>query len=133
MAVVTARPQQVGAFELTRPPRSLWKDAWRRLRRNKMAVASVIVIVIIALLAILAPVLPLQDPVNYMSREADPGGGGTRLPPFWNPGGNAKFLLGTDASGRDVLSRIIFGAQVSLLVGFIPMSIIVAMGLLIGM
>jgi oligopeptide transport system permease protein len=120
------------AFDLTRPPRNLWKDAFRRLQRNKMAVAGLVVIIVITLLAIFAPLLPLQDPVDYMSRETDPGGGGTRLPPFWVDGGNAKFLLGTDASGRDVLSRIIFGAQVSLMVGIVPVVIIVTMGLLIG-
>jgi oligopeptide transport system permease protein len=130
MAVITTKPK-AGAFDITRPSRSLWKDAMRRLRRNKMAVASLIVIVIVALLAIFASVLPLQDPINYMSREAD--GGGVRLAPFWSEGGVAKFPLGTDASGRDVLSRIIYGAQVSLMVGFIPMIISVTLGILVGL
>jgi ABC-type dipeptide/oligopeptide/nickel transport system permease subunit len=132
MAVRTAA-QRADAFEITRKPRSLWRDAFRRLTRNKMAIASLVVIILIALLAILAPVLPLQDPVSYMSRETDPGGGGTRLPPAWAPGGNIKFLLGTDPAGRDVLSRIIYGAQVSFMVGFIPASIIVVLGILVGM
>jgi oligopeptide transport system permease protein len=123
----------VGAYDLSRPARSLWKDAARRLMKNKMAVAGIVVILIMALLAILAPFLPLQDPINYMSRETDPGGGGTRLPPFWIDGGNPKFPLGTDPSGRDVLSRLIFGAQVSLAVGIIPVAIIVGLGLLVGM
>src|SRR5438105_144635 len=136
MAVTTrttkrGAPPAAATFELTRPPRSLWKDALRRLVRNKMAVASIIVIVIMALLAIFAPLLPLQDPINYMSRETDAGGGGTRLPPFWMAGGIAKFPLGTDPSGRDVLSRIIYGAQVSLAVGIVPVAIIVTMGLLV--
>lgn len=120
-------------YDISRPARSLWKDAMRRLLRNKMAVAGIVVIVIMSLLAIFASVLPLQDPINYMSRETDPGGGGTRLPPFWMDGGNPKFPLGTDPSGRDVLSRLIFGAQVSLAVGIIPVAIIVSMGLLVGM
>lgn len=132
MAVITAKPK-VGAFDITRPSRSLWKDAMRRLRRNKMAIASLIVIVIITALAIFAPLLPLQDPTGYMSRDTDPGGGGTRLAPFWSEGGIGKFPLGTDASGRDVLSRIIYGAQVSLMVGFIPVAIIVTIGILVGL
>src|SRR6476469_2002072 len=139
MAVTTAVPkgkspnQVVTAFDITRKSRSLWRDAFRRLRKNKMAVASLVIIMLVALVALLAPRLPLFDPVTYQSRETDPGGGGTRLPPVWQEGGNPKFLLGTDASGRDVLSRVIWGAQVSLLVGIIPMLIIVAIGLFVGM
>jgi oligopeptide transport system permease protein len=132
MVSTTATPK-IGAFEMTRQSRSLWKDALRRLRRNKMAMVGLVVILIFTLLAVLAPVLPLHDPVNYQSRDTDIGGGGTRVPPAWTPGGNSKFLLGTDASGRDVLSRIIFGTQVSLMVGFIPTSIIVVLGVLVGM
>ena len=102
MAVTSSAPE-AGAFELTRAPRSLWGDALRRLSRNKMAVASLILILLIILIAILAPVLAPFPPSDYMSRPNDPGGGGTRLPPSWDAGGNSKFLLGTDASGRDVV------------------------------
>jgi oligopeptide transport system permease protein len=132
MAVTTTTPK-VGAFDLTRPPRSLWVDARRRLMRNKMAVVSMVVILVVFLLAIFASALPLQDPNNYMSRENDPGGGGVRLPPMWMEGGIPKFPLGTDASGRDVLSRIIFGTQVSLMVGFIPVAIVLLLGITVGM
>ena len=132
MAVTSAAPES-GAFELTRPPRSLWGDAIRRLTRNKMAVASVILILLIMLVAVLAPVLAPFPPSDYMSRPGDPGGGGTTLPPAWQAGGNSKFLLGTDASGRDVLSRVMWGAQVSLAVGFIPVAIIVTIGMIVGM
>ena len=85
MAVTSAAPE-AGAFEITRPPRSLWGDAVRRLMRNKMAVASVIVILLMVLIAIFAPIIAPHD-TNYMSRETDPGGGGTRLPPAWAAGG----------------------------------------------
>lgn len=132
MAVTTTR-QGAAPVEMTRPSRSLWKDAMRRLMRNKMALASAIVIILFALLAITAQLLPLHHPVQYQSRITDPGGGGTRLPPAWIEGGNSKFWLGTDQSGRDVLSRIINGAQVSMLVGIIPVMIIVALGLLVGL
>jgi oligopeptide transport system permease protein len=98
-----------------------------------MAVASMVVIGLIILVALLAPFIAPFDPSRYQSRATDPGGGGVRLPPAWEAGGSSKFLLGTDASGRDVLSRIMFGAQVSLAVGFIPVAIIVTFGLFIGM
>src|SRR5690349_19510153 len=130
---VTRAPPETRALELTRPPRSPWGGALPRLTRNKMAIASLLLIVLIFLMAVLAPVLAPFPPSDYMSRPSDPGGGGTTLPPAWQAGGNSKFLLGTDASGRDVLSRIMWGAQVSLAVGFIPTAIIVAMGLLVGM
>lgn len=139
MAVTTVRPGAAPA-EMTRPPRSLWKDAMRRLMRNKMALASIITILLFALLAASAPLLPLHDPVGYQSRNTDVGGGGPLLPPAWvqdvhpgNPKGNIRFPLGTDANGRDVLSRIIYGAQVSLMVGFIPVAIIVTLGLMVGL
>ena len=121
------------ADEITEPSRSLWKDAFRRLRANKMAVVSIFVIIAFALMAILPVVLPLHDPIKYMSRPTDPGGGGTRLPPMWMEGGNPKFPLGTDASGRDVLSRIMYGSQVSLLVGIIPALIVVVIGAAVGL
>jgi oligopeptide transport system permease protein len=85
-----------------------------------MAMAGLVVIIIFTLLAIFASVLPLHPPVDYQSRDTDVGGGGTRLPPAWTAGGISKFPLGTDASGRDVLSRIIFGTQVlGVLIGMV--------------
>ena len=135
MAKSIAVPPRMGNYradEMSRPARSLWSDAFRRLRRNKLAVVSLGVIIFFVLLAIFASFLPLHDPVDYQSRDTDPGGGGTTLPPAWQTGGNSKFLLGTDASGRDVLSRIVFGTQVSLMVGLIPTTIIVLVGLLVG-
>src|SRR4051812_12610351 len=119
MAVTSTAPE-AGAFDITRAPRSLWGDAFRRLTRNKMAIASMILILLIILIAILAPVIAPFPPSDYQSRATDVGGSGTRLPPAWEAGGNTKFWLGTDASGRDVLSRVMYGAQVSLAVGFIP-------------
>jgi oligopeptide transport system permease protein len=130
---VTATTPEIGSLELVRKPRSLWRDAFRRLSKNKMAVASAIVILAVTLIAISAPLLPLHDPIGYHSRATDPGGGGTRLPPAWEANGNPKFPLGTDGNGRDVLSRLIYGAQVSLLVGLIPMSIIVIIGTIVGL
>src|SRR5688572_15404735 len=96
---VTATTPELGSLELVRKPRSLWRDAFRRLSKNKMAVASAIIILAVILIAISAPLLPLHDPIGYHSRATDQGGGGTRLPPAWEANGNPKFPLGTDGNG----------------------------------
>jgi oligopeptide transport system permease protein len=120
-------------FDTSAPPRSLWSDAMRRLMRNKMAVASIVVILFFALVALTAPIIAPHDPTFQTRATAAKGNGGTRLPPQWAPGGKPGYILGTDLSGRDVLSRIMYGAQVSLSVGFVPMLIVISIGTFVGM
>lgn len=116
---------------LARPPRSLWRDANRRLLQNKMAVASMIVILLIAGIAIAAPVLAPYNPLELHSGQGF-------LPPVWvdksatGKSGVPEFLLGTDNLGRDVLSRALYGARVSMVVGFVPTAIILLIGITIG-
>src|SRR5437016_4790633 len=83
---------------------SLWRDAWRRLLRNRLAVAGGITVVALCLLAIFADFLA---PYPYTKPNF------SRLYEF----PSRDFLLGTDQLGRDVLSRLIYGARVSMLVG----------------
>jgi oligopeptide transport system permease protein len=117
---------------IRRPPRSLWKDAWRRLLRNKAAVGGAIVILLFAFMALFAPVIAPHNPLQINSGKDD-------LPPAWaktspvGKPGDPNFLLGTDKLGRDVLSRTIYGARVSLIVGFIPVAIILLLGITVGM
>lgn len=118
-----------GRLDLPRPagaPRSLWHDAWRRLRRNRAASAGVVVIVVFTLAALLADLLAPYDPNR-------PFGGFGSLPPAWVAGGDWRFPLGTDFLGRDVLSRLMYGARVSLAVGFVPLVIVLAVGGLVGL
>jgi len=117
-------------FDQAAPARSLWSDALRRLMRNKMAVASIVVILFFIAVAVSAPLIAPHDP-TFQSRIRN--GGGVELPPMWAADGKPGYLLGTDVSGRDVLSRIMYGAQVSLSVGFIPMFIILIIGTIVGM
>ncbi len=98
-----------------RASRGLWRDALRRLMRNRPALVGMVFIAIFVLGAVLAPVLSPYDPI--VGTLAD------RLQP---PGG--AHPLGTDLQGRDELSRILYGAQISLLVGVFS----VLMGLTIG-
>jgi ABC-type dipeptide/oligopeptide/nickel transport system permease subunit len=120
-------------FDTSRPTRSLWSDAMRRLLRNKMAVASIAVIVFFTLIAFTAPILAPHPP-NFQSRDRpDRGNGGVDLPPMWTADGKAGYPLGTDGLGRDILSRMMYGAQVSLSVGFIPTFVIVLVGIIVGL
>ncbi len=120
------------AQTITRPPRSLWSDAWRRLLKNKAAVAGAIVIIIFALVAVFAPALSPHNPLKIYD-------GQKYLPPAWEergPTGQAgkpDFLLGTDSLGRDLLSRTLYGARVSMVVGLIPTLIILIVGISIGL
>ena len=117
---------------MTRPPRSLWRDAWSRLIHNKAAVAGAIVILFFMFVAIFAPVLAPHNPLELNS-------GKGFLPPMWveksatGKAGTPEFVLGTDNLGRDVLSRVIYGARVSMVVGFIPTLIIVVVGVSLGL
>ena len=111
--------------------RSLGYDAWMRLIRNKAAVAGMIIIAFFVFIAIFASALSPHNPIQLNS-------GKKYLPPVWvddfnGQSGQKEFILGTDTLGRDVLSRVIYGARVSMVVGLIPTTIIVIIGTIIGM
>ena len=92
---------------------------WRALRRNRLALAGGVVVVSLALLALLAPVISPRDPNRLdVKRILD-------APSKAHP-------LGTDQLGRDVLSRMLYGARVSLAVGFVSVGIAAAIGIVLG-
>lgn len=130
MATITAQGQRttVELNVLARKQRSLWLDAWHRLTRNKMAMAGLVVVVLALLLAIFAPWIAPKDPITQNSAQA-------LADPFWgNPEyTNSAYPLGSDTLGRDILSRLIWSARVSMLVGFVPVTIIFILGVTIGM
>ncbi|HMB47813.1 MAG TPA: ABC transporter permease subunit, partial [Afifellaceae bacterium] len=84
------------------------------------------IFVLIVALALLAPLIAPHDPAQQY-RDA------LLLPPFWQEGGRAQYLLGTDAVGRDMLSRLIYGAQFSLFIGLVVVAIALAGGITIGL
>ena len=94
---------------------SLWSDAWRRLLANKAAVASGALLLLLIALAILAPWI---SPHSYSYQNLELGA----QPPF------GSFFLGTDTLGRDLFSRILYGARVSLLVGFVATGVALVIG-----
>ncbi|MBX6342783.1 MAG: ABC transporter permease, partial [Thermomicrobiaceae bacterium] len=126
-----AAPEQVLAH--VRPARGLWSDAWRRLRRNKMAMVGLVYLAFLAIVAIFAPAIAPHNPVKTDVRDA-----GVYRQAAWihdpNPMRTGKwdYPLGTDSVGRDVFSRLIYGTRVSLIVGFIPMFFTLLLGVLIG-
>ncbi|MEZ4860482.1 MAG: ABC transporter permease [Caldilineaceae bacterium] len=117
---------------LARPPRSLWRDGWLRLLQNKAAIGGALIILIFVIIALFASLLAPHNPLELNS-------GKGFLPPAWvensatNKAGDSQFLLGTDNLGRDVLSRLIYGARVSLVVGLVPTTIVLLLGILIGL
>jgi oligopeptide transport system permease protein len=130
----SARTAAGGTLELDtlREERSLWGDAWRRLSRNRAAVAGIVVIVLITLVAIFAPFIAPYNPVQQSSNNS------LRLPAWVqdknpNRAGKPEHLLGTDAIGRDVFSQLVYGARVSLIVGFIPQIMILLIGVTLGL
>ncbi|MCK5350287.1 MAG: ABC transporter permease, partial [Desulfobacula sp.] len=88
-------------------------------------VAGMIIIAIFILIAIFAPYISPHDPVETSLYDQ-------LKPPVWYEGGTAKNLLGTDDLGRDILSRLIYGARISLLVSVISVSLAFFFGTLIG-
>jgi oligopeptide transport system permease protein len=123
-----------GAIELNalREERSLWADAWRRLTRNRAAVAGLVVIAFFVVVAIFAPLIAPYNPIQQSSNNSQ------RLPAWVQDKdpkrtGKPEYLLGTDAIGRDVFSQLVYGARVSLIVGFIPQILILLIGVSLGL
>jgi oligopeptide transport system permease protein len=103
-----------------RPGGSLWSDAWRRLKRNRMAVASGWILVAIGVVCLLAPWIPFLP---------DPNGTNFELgvtPPSW------QHLMGTDLLGRDMLARVIYGGRISILVGLVGTLVSLVIGVSYG-
>jgi oligopeptide transport system permease protein len=126
LAAEATRPGALGSRYRTKP-RGLWWDAWRRLRRNKAAVVGLLYVVIMFLIAILAPLLAPYDPAKI------PATAFSNTPPFWMEGHDSQYLLGTDSLARDELSRLLYGARVSMIVGFVPTIITVVLGASVGL
>jgi oligopeptide transport system permease protein len=98
--------------------RSLWYLAWRRLLKNRMAVAGGIVLVIMVVLALAAPVI---SPYCYDETSAD-----QFKPPSW------KHIMGTDIHGRDLFTRVLYGARLSLGIGLVATAVSLVIGVTYG-
>lgn len=118
-AVSTTQLPGFGGGEIVRPTRTPLSIAWRQLRRSKLALGGLIVFVGLALVAIFANVIaPFgQNDIDLFNINANPG---------------TAHLLGTDALGRDVFSRLVYGARLSLWIGVSAAVVSTIVGILVG-
>jgi oligopeptide transport system permease protein len=111
------------ATEITEEPvergTSLWRDAWHRLAKNKLAVVSVIVLLILALAAFLGPLFISQ---SYETQNLELGA----TPP------SAQHWLGTDTLGRDLFVRLLYGGRISIAVGLCATAVALTIGVIYG-
>jgi len=100
-------------------------EFYKQFKKNKSALVGLYIITILIFLAIFAPLLAPYDPLiqNLANRT---------IPPVWSEGGSMMYIFGTDDFGRDLLSRIIYGARISLMIGIISVSISFIFGTLMG-
>jgi oligopeptide transport system permease protein len=159
----------VNEFDQVMRPVSLWADAWRRLKKNRMALAGLYVVSFYIVITLFAPILPVYPYEEQVIAHAN-------LPPSFRPAGevmidtrvaymrkvvkaearssfNAKeegdieamkadvkvnpdhkrvYLLGTDALGRDMLSRILYGGRISIMIGLVGTITATLVGILLG-
>lgn len=99
---------------------------WSSFKQNRGAVTGLVILFVIILLAVFAEFVAPHSAIEQF-REF------TKLPPAWVEGGNTQFLLGTDALGRDMLSRLIYGARISLFIGLSVMIVSVIAGIVLGL
>lgn len=104
----------------TRKQRSLWGDAWRRLIKNKLAVIGLCIVVFFILVAVFAPLIAPYGEAEVVDYRL------ARYHPSW------VWPFGIDQQGRDLFSRVVYGARVSLVVGVLAQLLILAIGIPVG-
>src|SRR5271170_985708 len=112
-AAVLAQPSPLASF-------------WAAFRENRGAVFGLAVLGLVVLMAMAANLVAPYSPIEQF-RDA------VRAPPVWEVGGSWRFVLGTDGDGHDMLSRLIFGARVSLFIGVAVMSVSFVIGAALGL
>ncbi len=114
------------ASAATAAPPHAWRAPWRDFAKNRGAVAGLVFIAAIVALAVLADVVTPHSPI--LTNNA-----AFLRPPAWEDGGTWTFPLGTDAIGRDILSRLIYGARLSLAIGIAVVIVAVIVGVGLGL
>ena len=118
----TAEALEGGGFE--GPPHSLWYDAWKRLKKDKLAVLSAGAILLLIFLAVSADLWckfgVLRHPTEYDDLERN------------NEGPSGDYWMGTDTQGRDVLSRCVYGTRISLRIAILTQLLALSIGITVG-
>lgn len=125
---VDAAPEYVEEHAIAHaemPPHPLI-EVWRYFRENKGALIGLAISIAIVLMAVFAAVLAPHSPISQDQSAF-------LQPPAWLPGGNWTYPLGTDAVGRDLLSRLIYGSRLSLFVGLLVVTLSLLVGVLLGL
>ncbi|WP_342362512.1 ABC transporter permease subunit [Terrarubrum flagellatum] len=107
------------------PPHPL-REFWGYFSANRGAVAGLVVICLVLLLALFADFIAPHSP--YVTNNTV-----FLKPPFWQEGGSLSYPLGTDAIGRDILSRLLYGARLSLVIGIAVVAIAIVVGIVLGL
>ncbi|ODN71021.1 ABC transporter permease [Methylobrevis pamukkalensis] len=113
-------PDAAAPIELqVEPPVSLWRDAWHRLTRNRLAMAGLVIVAILTFLAVFGPWIA---PYDFLAQDLDAR----------NQAPSLLHLFGTDDLGRDVFSRVIYGARTAFVVAIVVTAIAVVIGVVLG-
>ncbi len=102
------------------------REFWANFSRNRGAVGAGIVVLALVAVALLAPVLAPHSPIEQYRDYV-------KIPPAWLAGGNWQFVLGTDEAGRDILSRLMYGARMSFWIGFVSVVLALIPGVVLGL
>jgi len=102
------------------------REFWSYFSANRGAVAGLVVIALVLFCALFAPLIAPHDP-NLTNNTV------FLKPPFWQEGGSLSYPLGTDAIGRDIVSRLLYGARLSLVIGIAVVALAIVVGIVLGL
>lgn len=102
------------------------REFWANFSRNRGAVGAGIVVLVLIVVALFAPLLAPHSPIEQYRDYV-------KIPPAWLAGGNWHFVLGTDEAGRDILSRLMYGARMSFWIGFVSVVLALIPGIVLGL
>lgn len=102
------------------------REFWQQFSRNRGAVGAGIVLLVLLTVAVFAPWIAPHSPIEQFRQSV-------KIPPAWMAGGSSHFLLGTDEAGRDILSRLMYGARLSFFIGFVSVVLALLPGIVLGL
>jgi dipeptide transport system permease protein len=102
------------------------REFWANFSRNRGAVVAGAIVLILVFIAIFAPLIAPHSPIEQYRDNV-------KIPPAWLNGGNWRFVLGTDEAGRDILSRLMYGARLSFWIGFVSVVLALIPGIVLGL